>query len=259
MGPAIIVPEKTVPAEASTGKTTYRLFRGVIQYTRRLGKGAPERRHGKRLELETREVGRVTVVRCKGRIVSGGEQALRAHVAWLLRDRRSIVSASGRCGVYRQQRPRHHRAYSDQHAPGAGTTSNSVTFPNTSAKCCNSPISPSLFDSHDSEDNAVAAFYRAPVQSEKPVPMGRSVLCIDSNADVVTYIREVLLRAGYDVHTSSLSPRLPVADARHPFRFAAGRLRSWRLPHYRTKILYHHEEPAPMFRSSELGKDFSDA
>ena len=45
-----------------------------------------------RLSLDTREVGRVTIVRCKGRIVSGGEsESLRTHVAWLLRDRRSIV------------------------------------------------------------------------------------------------------------------------------------------------------------------------
>ena len=45
-----------------------------------------------RLLLETREVGRVTIVRCKGRIVAGGEnEALRSHVAHLLRDRRAIV------------------------------------------------------------------------------------------------------------------------------------------------------------------------
>jgi DNA-binding response OmpR family regulator len=31
----------------------------------------------------------------------------------------------------------------------------------------------------------------------------RSVLCIDRNADVVTYVRELLHRAGYDVDTSN--------------------------------------------------------
>jgi DNA-binding NtrC family response regulator len=49
----------------------------------------------------------------------------------------------------------------------------------------------------------VAAFYRKPLQAEQPVSMGRSVLCIDRNADVVTYVRELLHRAGYDVHTSN--------------------------------------------------------
>jgi hypothetical protein len=60
-----------------------------------------------------------------------------------------------------------------------------------------------LFESHETEDNAVGAFYRAPVQAEKPVSTGRSVLCIDCDLDVVTYIREFLRRAGYDVHSSN--------------------------------------------------------
>ena len=60
-----------------------------------------------------------------------------------------------------------------------------------------------MFDSHESEDKAVAAFYRAPVKTERPVSAGRSILCIDRNVDVVTYLRELLHRAGYDVHTSN--------------------------------------------------------
>jgi len=45
-----------------------------------------------RLSLDTREVGRVTVVRCNGRIVAGEEnESLRQHVSWLLRDRRCLV------------------------------------------------------------------------------------------------------------------------------------------------------------------------
>jgi anti-anti-sigma factor len=53
-----------------------------------------------RLSLETREVGRVTMVRCNGRIVAGGEsESLRSHVTWLLRDRRAIVLHLGEVGV----------------------------------------------------------------------------------------------------------------------------------------------------------------
>ena len=43
----------------------------------------------------------------------------------------------------------------------------------------------------------------APVQTERTVSTGRSVLCIDRDLDVVTYIREFLRRAGYDVHSSN--------------------------------------------------------
>ncbi len=156
-----------------------------------------------RLELETRDVGRVTIVRCKGRLVSGGEtEALRSHVAWILRDRRSIVLHLGDV------------VFID--SSGLGTMVRTLTSTRQAhgdLKLCDVPEHvqkvlklshlTTLFDSHESEDNAVAAFYRKPVQAEQPVAMGRSVLCIDRNADVVTYVREVLHRAGYDVHTSN--------------------------------------------------------
>src|SRR5271170_7697779 len=52
-----------------------------------------------RLALDTREVGRVTIVRCNGRIVAGSEsESLRAHITWLLRDRRAIVLHLGEVG-----------------------------------------------------------------------------------------------------------------------------------------------------------------
>jgi CheY-like chemotaxis protein len=60
-----------------------------------------------------------------------------------------------------------------------------------------------LFDAHESEEKAVAAFYRPGARAETPVLTGRSVLCLDGNADVLAYLRELLRRAGYDVHTSS--------------------------------------------------------
>src|ERR1700690_413400 len=45
-----------------------------------------------RLTLETREVGRVTIVRCSGRMIAGAEtELIRAHIAHLLRDRKAIV------------------------------------------------------------------------------------------------------------------------------------------------------------------------
>jgi anti-sigma B factor antagonist len=156
-----------------------------------------------RLLLETRDVGRVTIVRCKGRLVAGGEvEALRAHVAWILRDRRSIVLHLGDV------------VFID--SSGLGTMVRTLTSTRQvhgDLKLCDVPEHvqkvlrlshlTKLFDSHESEDNAVAAFYRKPVQAEQPVSMGRSVLCIDRNADVVTYVRELLHRAGYDVHTSN--------------------------------------------------------
>ena len=153
--------------------------------------------------METRDVGRVTIVRCKGRLVSGGEtEALRTHVAWLLRDRRAIVLHLGDV------------VFID--SSGLGTMVRTLTSTRRvhgDLKLCDVPEHvrkvlqlshlTTLFDSHESEDNAVAAFYRAPAHAENPVPKGRSVLCIDRNVDVIAYIRELLRREGYDVHTSN--------------------------------------------------------
>jgi CheY-like chemotaxis protein len=60
-----------------------------------------------------------------------------------------------------------------------------------------------LFDAHESEESAVAAFYQRGAKAEIPVSSGRSVLCLDGNADVLAYLRELLHRSGYHVHTSS--------------------------------------------------------
>jgi anti-sigma B factor antagonist len=156
-----------------------------------------------RLSLDTREVGRVTIVRCNGRIVAGNEtESLRAHIAWLLRDRRAIVLHLGDVGFI--------------DSSGLGTmvrTLTSIRQARGDLKLCNVPehvrkvlemshLTP-LFDAHESEENAIAAFYRPGARTESPVQTGRSVLCLDSNADVLAYLRELLRSAGYDVHTSS--------------------------------------------------------
>jgi len=154
------------------------------------------------LSLDTREVGRVTIVRCNGRIVAGGEsESLRAHIDRLLLDRRSIILHMGEVGFI--------------DSSGLGTMVRSLTSirrAHGDLKLCNvteqarkvlemSRLT-QVFDTHESEEKAVAAFYRPGARSETPVSTGRNVLCLDNDADVLAYLRE-LLRAGYDVHTTS--------------------------------------------------------
>lgn len=155
------------------------------------------------LSLDTRDVGRVTIVQCNGRIVAGGEsESLRTHVAWLLRDRRAIVLHLGDVGFI--------------DSSGLGTIVRTLTSTRQAhgdLKLCNVPEHvrkilelshlAKLFDTHESEETAVAAFYKPRARAEAPVSTSRSVLCIDCNADVLAYLRELLRRAGYDVHTSS--------------------------------------------------------
>ena len=156
-----------------------------------------------RLSLDTREVGRVTIVRCKGRIVAGSEtESLRAHVAWLLRDRCSIVLNLGDVGFI--------------DSSGLGTMVRTLTSTRQARgdlKLCDVPEHvrkvlemshlTKVFDTHESEEKAVAAFYLPGARSETPIRTSRSVLCLDRNADVLAYLRELLRCAGYDVHTTS--------------------------------------------------------
>ena len=155
------------------------------------------------LSLETREVGQVTIVRCNGRIVSGGEsESLRTHVAWLLRDHRAIVLHLGDV------------VFVD--SSGLGTMVRSLTSVRQKGgdlKLCNVPEHTRkvlgltnlnrLFDTHESEESAVSAFYRRPSTSQQPAPSGVSVLCVDRSPDVLAYLRELLRRAGYEVHTTN--------------------------------------------------------
>ena len=155
------------------------------------------------LSLDTREVGRVTIVRCNGRIVAGGEsESLRAHIDRLLLDRRSIILHMGEVGFI--------------DSSGLGTMVRSLTSSRRAhgdLKLCNvteqvrkvlemSRLT-QVFDTHESEEKAVAAFYRPGAPAETPVPTGRSILCVDYNRDVLAYLRELVRRAGYDVQSTS--------------------------------------------------------
>ena len=156
-----------------------------------------------RLSFDTREVGRVTIVRCNGRIIAGTEsESLRAHVAWLLRDRRAIVLHLGDVGFI--------------DSSGLGTIVRSLTSTRQvrgDLKLCSVPENvrkvldlsqlTKLFDTHESEEAAVAAFYHPGVRAETPAHGGRNILCLDHSADVLAYLRELLHHAGYDVHTSN--------------------------------------------------------
>jgi anti-sigma B factor antagonist len=156
-----------------------------------------------RLTLDTREVGRVTVVHCKGRIIAGAEtEFLHYHMAHLLRDRKAIVLHLGDVDFV--------------DSSGLGAMVRALTSARQlhgDVKLCNVPEPihnvlkmthlVKLFDTHDSDEKAVTAFYRLTKSWEKLKTTGPSVLCIDRSTDVLAYLRELLRRAGYEAYTSN--------------------------------------------------------
>ena len=198
------------------------------------------------LTLDTREVGRVTVVRCQGRIVAGNEsESLRTHVAWLLNDRRSILLHLGDVG------------FIDSSGLGTMVRAHASTRQaRGDMKLCNvtEPVRKlfemtrltSVFDLHESEETALAAFYRPGSRAEAPASTGRSILCLDSNLDVLAYLRELLRRAGYEVQTTDrMSDAMLLMRVSHSTCCSSAPTKS--LPRARRKPSTMR---APRFRSS---------
>ena len=156
-----------------------------------------------RLSLETRGVGDVTIIRCNGRIVAGSEtELLHVHVNRLMQDGTDIVLHLGDV------------VFID--SSGLGMLVRlliSMRKNGGDLKLCNVPQDVhkvlkmtnlnTLFDMHQSEEEAISAFYRRSNTSEPMAFEGPRLLCVDPSADVLAYLRELLRRAGYNVLTNS--------------------------------------------------------
>ena len=154
------------------------------------------------LSLNTREIGDVTIVNCSGRIVTGETEALHGHFRELLLDRNNIVLHLGEV------------VFID--SSGLGTLVRLLSSTRTARgdlKLCQVPEGIRkvlqvtnlirLFDTHETEEQAVLAFYRRKTTAERAAPLGPTVLCVDQSADVLAYLREVLGHAGYHVLTNN--------------------------------------------------------
>jgi anti-sigma B factor antagonist len=154
------------------------------------------------LALNSRAVGKVTVVECAGRIVAGNEtESLRTHISGMMRDRKNFVLHLGEVN------------FIDSSGLGAMVRLlTSTRQVHGDLKLCNLPQNvhkvlkltnlTTLFDTHESEDHAIAAFY-CRGSDQQQAPAGPAVLCIHQNGDVLAYLRELLKQGGYEVHTSS--------------------------------------------------------
>lgn len=154
------------------------------------------------LSMNTRQVGKVTVVRCSGRVTAGDDnESLRVHISGMFRDRRDFVLHLGEV------------AFID--SSGLGTMVRLLTSARQlrgDLKLCNLPPLihktlkttnlTTLFDTHESEESAISAFYRRGTEPKEAASKGAPVVCIDQNGDVLAYLREFLRRNGYDVHTT---------------------------------------------------------
>lgn len=175
------------------------------------------------LSLNTRRVGRVTIIQCGGRIIAGNEtESLRVHVSGMMRDRKDFVLHLGEVNFI--------------DSSGLGTMVRLLTSTRQSRgdlKLCNVPPNidkvlrmtnlTRLFETHESEESAISAFYRRNAAQEVAAATGPAVVCVDQNTDVLAYLRELLRHGGYDVHTStSLSDTLVLMRVTRPVLLLVG-------------------------------------
>jgi anti-sigma B factor antagonist len=159
------------------------------------------------LALKTREVGKVTVVQCSGRIVAGSAaESLRALLVGKTMGQTHFVLHLGEVHFI--------------DSSGLGMMVRLLTITRRSQgdlKLCSVPAAiqkllemtnlDKLFEIHEAEESAIAAFYQRSTRADDAaVVSGPLVLCIDQSSEVLAYLRELLKRSGYEVHTSSSLP-----------------------------------------------------
>lgn len=158
------------------------------------------------LALESRRVGDITVVKCSGRIVEGTESAAlqqqlnalfprEPYIVLHLSEVQFIDSSS--LGLLTRLLARARNA-------------------NGSLKLC--AVSPKIdevlrvtklrtvFDSYESEAAAIASFYERAKAPDAPYRFDTDILCVETSADVLAYVRELLGQAGYGVMTAGNLP-----------------------------------------------------
>jgi len=157
------------------------------------------------LSFQSRRVGDITVVECSGRIVQGAESAqLQQHVDDLLPVNRHIllhlgevdfIDSSG-VGLLVRLLTRLQNAHGDLKLC---TVSSKIVEVLRITKLN------TIFDSYESEAEAIAGFYRRSKSPDRPF-LAANILCVETSADVLAYVRELLRHAGYAVVTTGNLP-----------------------------------------------------
>ena len=155
------------------------------------------------LMYESRHVGDITVITCRGSIAEGKELAiLQQHVSDWLRETAYIVTdlsavdfidSSGIGYLVRLHAK----------AQRAGGDLKLCALPARVAEVLRMTNLTSLFGVYGSQAEAIAACYQAAKSSQSPVTFQTDILCVDESPDALAYLRELLKRAGFGVLTAT--------------------------------------------------------
>lgn len=161
------------------------------------------------LHVDTRFVGNLCVLECRGQIVIGQEmKALEAALQMAARDVNRVVLMVGKVdrldstglGLLVRSTDAFRKRGGDLRLAGA---------PEFFTRLLSMTKLDSFLKVYATEDDAILSFLRQPFPEKAPEQPGHRVLVIDRSAEVAAFIRAVLTQHGFQVKTASL-----VSDAR---------------------------------------------
>jgi anti-sigma B factor antagonist len=169
------------------------------------------------LTYESREVGDITVVTCRGSIAESKElAALQQRVHDLLRETPHIVADLGAVdfidssgvGLLLRLHTKAQRAGGDLRL---------CALPARIAEVLRVTHLAPIFATYATQSEAISARYEAAPSSPSPVTVKTNVLCVDGSPDVLAYVRELLKGAGYGVLTvTNIADAVVLSTATRP-------------------------------------------
>ena len=159
------------------------------------------------LLVESRLVGDVTVVACRGRIVEGAESAplqrklddvIASPDPYIVLDLGGVefIDSAGLGLLVR---------YLTRSRSARGHLTLCAVPPKISDVLRMTRLK-AVFEAHDSEAEAIAASYRPTPVAGAPYRFSTDILCVEQSVDVQCYVRELLAQAGYGVLTAGNLP-----------------------------------------------------
>jgi anti-anti-sigma factor len=158
------------------------------------------------LSLQTRRVGEITVVTCRGRIVDGAEStALHQHLNDLLPHQPYLVLNLGEV-PFIDSRGLGLLVRILTRAQAAGGNLKLCAVHDHIAEVLRITRLKRILESHASEADAIFAFYQHAKSAGASYRFDTDILCVERSPDVLAYIRELLRQAGYGVLTANNLP-----------------------------------------------------
>ena len=157
------------------------------------------------LTFQSRPVGDITVIECSGRIVEGAESArLQQHLNDLLPVHPHVVLHLGDVDFIDSSGIGLLVRFLARMQNARGNLKICAVSPKI-AEVLRITKLHTIFDANESEAEAIAGFYRQPKSADRPL-LAANILCVETSADVLAYVRELLRQAGYAVVTTGNLP-----------------------------------------------------